>query len=198
MREALVERLQLGVHGPVIGDHKEVDLPLQACGDEVRVDAGAAAAPGQVNSKPSEERLFGVVCDGFAEENLDMRCCTHLVPARSSGAGPSVARKRCSDGPEPHCLQWGSLSLRERPWPSLHGTVTVRGPSPVMSTSAVRGHGSQPFRRQYSRSLTTVPRSFCQFSCGWLDHDGGRVGLRKKGSSSPTGSPDRTLSGNEA
>jgi hypothetical protein len=65
----------------VIGDHKEIDLALQAPGDEVCVDAGTAAKPGQVSSKPSEERLFGVVRDTFAEENLDMRCCTHLVPA---------------------------------------------------------------------------------------------------------------------
>ena len=61
--------------------------------------------------------------------------------------------------------------------------------SPSGSTSQVTTHGSQPSRRHSSRSRTTVPRSRRQFSYGCCDQDGGCVGSRKNGSSSPTGSP---------
>src|SRR5262249_6425445 len=70
----------------------------------------------------------------------------------------------------------------------IYETSVILG-FPAVSISQVNVHGSHPSRWQSSRSRSNAPRSRSQSGCGWRDHGGGHVGSKKKGNSSPTGSP---------
>jgi hypothetical protein len=106
-RKALVNRLQLGMYEPVLGDDQEVDLALRTSGEKVRVDTRAAMTPNKVGVKPSEEGSLAVMDDRLAEEDLDLRCFIHLVPALPSGAAiilaqlPDIITTRDSQSAEP-------------------------------------------------------------------------------------------------